>query len=168
MNAFRCRKIKPVMLTAVLLLAGGLVFAGSSLAETQSVQLEKTADSPASYALVYTVTGGRLQTTGIGLRFHYNSSAVDSAALTDVFGEGLVGIDNNAKVDIENFDGNPATDRYISFAWVGIEGDWPKSQPLPLKLGTIELSFKPGGDLVQMGISASSVAAGHTFGSKGF
>lgn len=147
-----------------------IMMTGYAMAGTQSVSLEPasaaaTAEKPVTISLKYTVSEGAQRTTGLGLRIHYNSKAVDSLKLGDVFGVGFVAQDEVAKNDTEDFDKDPATDKYIGVAWVGVQGDWPNLVTLPAELGklTVKVKTDSGIPVTGINVTASDTAAGYTF-----
>ena len=81
--------------------------------------------------VMYDVSDADATLTGIGIRVHYDSSMLTYSHLSNslVFGRlfdpGLV----VAEVDSSDYDGDAATDRFISLAWVDFGGSWPGSLP---------------------------------------
>lgn len=120
------------------------------------------------FVLTYDVTEGEEQTTGLGLRIHYNSNVVALIDLQETFEEGLIAQDNIPHNDTADFDNDPDTDRYIGVAWAGLVNGWPGSVDLPVTL--IRMSIQIRGDSktnkAPINITSSSVPAGYGFDSQ--
>ena len=68
---------------------------------------------------------------GLGVRVHYDSSYVTSVTLDSIFAAGLIGQSDEA--DIEDWDMDPATDRFILISWASFSGPaWPGELPTAL------------------------------------
>ena len=61
-------------------------------------------------------SGGE-STTGLGLRMHYDSSALTLTGTSDVFTNSPIDADGTPATDSTDLDGNASTDTYIDFAW---------------------------------------------------
>jgi hypothetical protein len=157
---------KSTIVVAVFLFAA----APACLADMQTVgwspvSLTVSPGQAASAELVYDVAGGSGKAAGLGIRLHYNSKVVDGLVLKELFGEGLIGVDTAPRDDTANFDRDPSTDKYIGIAWIGIAGDWPSLQGLPLKLGQVEIRAKANGTgaSTTINVTYSSKPAGYDF-----
>lgn len=162
----RLRKSLSVYIVLTLLVILCLTF--DAAAGTQSVSLspdkvEVSSNESIKLILVYNVTEGAKQTTGIGLRIHFNSELITSLDLVETYGEGMIAQDEIAKDDIDDFDGDPDTDKYLGIAWVGVNGDWPALIEQPVELGTIILKIQPDtkGTMTQLNITSSSTPVGY-------
>ena len=90
-----------------------------------SIDLEYTTD-PLDETLV-----------GVGFRLHFDSSALTFKQLTNIFETNtnfVVG--PNLFEDDSNFDGNDNTDKYVSYTWSNIDGNWPGEGETPTPLYT--------------------------------
>jgi hypothetical protein len=157
-----------VAISALLMV---LTAVGPTLAETQAVSLVPTATTigkTAEFHLVYDVEGVSVLTTGLGLRVHFNSNAVESIAFKNIFDVDMVAFDHTPLADTEDFDKNPATDKFLNVAWMNLDGLWPAGQRLPLDLSTVAIELKAGGDSLILNVSASSAAAGYEFKGTGY
>jgi hypothetical protein len=68
--------------------------------------------------------------TGMGLRMHFDSSKLRLEDLERVLEAGK--IQHAVMEDTLDFDGDPATDRYLAIAWADAMGNWPESGPSQL------------------------------------
>ncbi len=81
--------------------------------------------------LQYTTSPDNLPLTGLGLRMHYDATALSFQALTAVLADGwLLGADPGPEPQDDqdsDYDQDPRTDRYISLAWLDDAdvADWP-------------------------------------------
>lgn len=160
-------------LLLIILWAGVSMFAcGSALAQTQEVSFSPAALAASQGQAVqldfnYQVPDGKRQTTGLGIRIHYNSKAVGDFRLQDLYAEGLVAQDESAQDDLKDLDNDPLTDKYMAVAWVGIQGEWPSLQGLPLRLGKISFILLGGGLETHLNVTTSSKPAGYNFRGQG-
>ncbi len=146
---------------------------GSVQAATQEVALSPAVISASpgqaiQLDLNYHVPDGKKQTTGLGVRIHYNSKAIGDLRLQDLYAEGLIAQDESAQNDLKDLDNDPSTDKYLGIAWIGIQGEWPSMQDVPLKLGNISLTvLKESGIETHLNISYSSKPVGYNFRGQG-
>jgi len=103
-------------------------------------------------------SGGE-STTGLGLRMHYDSSALTLADVSNVLTNSPIDADGTPAADSSDFDGNASTDTYIDFAWASLFGGWPGSVPQDLFTATFDVA--EDFDSSMLTFSASSVAAGY-------
>ncbi|MEM7349295.1 MAG: hypothetical protein AAF657_00720 [Acidobacteriota bacterium] len=150
---------------ALLLLAAA---AGTSTAQDQQLitprpaLIEVAVGDRVSATIEYSTSAGVTGLTGLGLRIHWNTSALTLAGLRSVLGSGLVA-QGVAEPDSADFDGNPSTDTFLQVAWADLAGSWPGSATADLL--TVDFDVRPGfpGSTL-VGFSASSTAAGYTLG----
>jgi hypothetical protein len=100
-------------------------------------------------------------TTGIGLRCHYNSGNIGTPTISDTYEEGLIGV--SIQDDVDNFDADESTDKFVLLAWISPMGDWGASNPLMLFRFTGEHALVPGSAL---SFTAADTAKGYAFSSK--
>lgn len=119
--------------------------------------------------LSYNVIEGDVKTTGIGIRIHYNSSAISELKFKDIYGESIAGIDYTARDDVTDLDNDPLTDKFIAVAWAGVAGDWPMFLKVPAVLGTIAITVRTQDDVknTKLNITASGTATSYKFHCKG-
>jgi len=82
-----------------------------------------------SVTVKYTTSDGNENVTGLGLKVHYDSTFA-TVSVADLAGSS---IGNADYADIEDWDNDPATDRYVLVSWLSFTGEWPGSA-LPLDL----------------------------------
>jgi hypothetical protein len=120
---------------------------------------------PVSITVTYSTANPIDETlTGLGLRIHYDSSKLTWDSFSDVFAYGKIDQDTGPFDDTSNFDGDPATDKYLTIAWDDLIGRWPGEGTTHLDLYTVNFtasaSFINGSTAVNF--SASSTAAGYS------
>jgi hypothetical protein len=81
--------------------------------------------SSVSIPVFYTASDEDSTLTGIGVRIHYDSSKLTWDSFSDVYAFGKIGQDSSPQDDIEDYDGDPSTDKYLTVAWLDIGGQWP-------------------------------------------
>ena len=168
-NSHKGKLIKSffVAFMSVFILGGFVsnVNAGDQVVSFSSDQLVVLRGESGELSMAYDVIGGSKQTTGIGLRIHYNSGAIAALSLKDAYWEGLIARDEVAQNDVQDFDNDPLTDKYIGVAWVGVQGDWPKSGNLPAELGKILLKVRSDSETSQtrLNLTSSGNPAGYRF-----
>ncbi|MCR4415819.1 MAG: choice-of-anchor D domain-containing protein, partial [Thermoguttaceae bacterium] len=120
-------------------------------------------NAPVSIDVNYTTEPVNSSLTGLGLRMHFNSSLLVFAALDDVLQNGLIGQQPPVD-DVQDFDGDPSTDKYVLVSWADINGQWPGGS-LPTRLFTARFtSGSPVEDTTtRVNFTASSAAAGWEF-----
>jgi hypothetical protein len=171
MRKMAFKPIKTPSFGVLLVVAMVLGFAVPASADTQMVRLVPVsvgAGEAAEFAVVYDVAGDKTATTGLGLRIHYNSKAARSVAFKNLLDENLLAYDTSSAADVEDFDGDAATDRYINIAWMDIDGNWPSSKPLPAELATVVFELQRDADPLRLNVSASGTAAGFEFAGQGY
>lgn len=93
--------------------------------------------------LVYTVTTPDTESsTGLGLRVHYNSSALDWVSQT-AYASQLQPV-GATSADTQNLDGDSTTDKYWVLAWVDSNAAWPGIGTTPLNLLSSNFKAKSG------------------------
>jgi hypothetical protein len=107
--------------------------------------------------------------TGIGIRIHFDSRFFSTATFEDLYGESLVTSDGTPRDDVSDFDGDPATDKYLAVAWMDVGGGWPGFVNPPMTLGKVLVQIKPhtGNAVTRLNVTTSGTAAGHRFHGKG-
>ncbi|WML92315.1 hypothetical protein RCF98_08235 [Thiothrix lacustris] len=81
--------------------------------------------------------------TGLGLRVHFNASALQFNGVSGLFAYGVQPA-GEVMVDTEDFDADATTDRYVILAWVDVMAQWPGTDELPLTLGAVSFEVKNG------------------------
>jgi hypothetical protein len=81
--------------------------------------------------------------TGLGLRVHFNASALQFKGVKSAFAYGLQPV-GEVSVDSANLDADSSTDRYLTLAWVDVTAQWPGADELPLTLGEVSFEVMQG------------------------
>ena len=114
-------------------------------------------------AVSYSTDTGDATLTGLGLRIHFDSSQVSFTGFTNVLTTSKIAQDTSPQDDTADSDGDPATDKYLTIAWVDFGGNWPNSD-LPSLLYsagfTMQAAFR---GVTTIRFSASSLSAGYRF-----
>ena len=114
----------------------------------------------------YTTSDGNDKLTGLGLRIHYNSSALTFVDLSDLYSNSLIAT-GTPEADTSDFDGDSSTDKFVNVAWVDFSppGEWP-NEALPIDLYTANFSVSDllsEGSTSTIGFSQSSDVPGYGF-----
>lgn len=146
----------------VALLTG---FSGAALAQYQevSVNYEQSGESKQAAMIEYNVSGGEL-TTGIGFRLHFDSHLLEITEIVSYHDDSNLGI--QIMEDVDDLDGNPATDYYINAAWVDLSGYWPDVAKLPTTLYRVEYDTLMPDSKDLFSVSVSETAVGFEFVSQ--
>ncbi|MGB2115449.1 MAG: cadherin domain-containing protein, partial [Porticoccaceae bacterium] len=140
-----------------------VISAPSQAPETQHVYV--SAGSLSEDGEQLSVTIGYLSddttTTGLGLRIHFDSSALSAPASTNILTNDLF-IDGKIDNDVEDFDGDASTDQYINFSWASMFGQWPGSASVDLATITFDIVEGISGSST-INLTSSSNAAGFAF-----
>jgi hypothetical protein len=133
-------------------------------AATQHVYVsESTKSEDGSQETVVVTYNADAGNTGLGLRIHFDSSAVSVASLTDVLPTPFFA-NSTPTADTEDKDNDASTDSYIDMAWASLFGGWPGAMPNPTSLATVTFDILEGASgSSAINFSASSSAAGFTF-----
>jgi hypothetical protein len=80
-------------------------------------------------------------TTGLGLRIHFDSSAVTLSDITNVFTTDAITLPavDAVETDSEDADNNPETDSFVLANWASLFGTWPGSSPVNLATFTFDI-----------------------------
>jgi len=104
--------------------------------------------------------------SGLGLQVHFDSTRVSWVKNDVVFATDLLACDTAPRNDTSNFDGDTATDKFVSCAWTSLAGNWPNT-PLPLNhLMDVRFKFASGlsvGTTTPVRYSSSSPVTDYSF-----
>ena len=133
-------------------------------ATTQHVYVsDSTKSADGSQAtLVLTYNADDSTTTGLGLRVHFDSSALSVASLTDVLSNSNLYANSTSTADSSDLDNDATTDMYVDMGWAALFGNWPGAVPQNLATVTFDIAEGATGSSA-INLSASSNAAGFTF-----
>ena len=154
-------------LSSKLCLFSFALLSGFTSAQDQIVSLDisnpEILDGESTTLTVSYTTSGEVQTTGLGLRLHFDSSAVscDHSAVSNLLAESSIGF--QLLDDTDNFDADDATDKYFNSAWVNVAGAWPSTASLPVSLFSVDCSALGDFNGTNLKFSHSSVASGFNF-----
>ena len=116
-----------------------------------------------SFNAIYDTSNGDATVTGLGLRMHFDSSALTFNSLTAVLGTSLVA-QQAPQADGTDFDEDASTDQFVLISWADIAGMWPGAGTLPATLFTANFTTDAGfSSATKVNFTASSMAAGFTF-----
>ena len=143
----------------------------NNFSESQIISVSNTAalsrGQQFTLDISYDVSSNDNNLTGLGLRVHYDSSKLSFVEVSDLIAKDNIITATNSESDTEDFDNNPNTDQFLSFAWVSISGDWP-NVALPANL--VSIDFVVANDIAQqsteyttIGFSSASNAQGFAF-----
>jgi hypothetical protein len=118
--------------------------------------------SPVSIAVGYDVTDADATLTGLGLRVHYNSSALEFVEFANVLTTDNISSDGSLD-DVDDLDGDASTDKFITANWASLFGSWPGSLPSDLLTATFNVADDDNLESTVINFSAASNAAGYQF-----
>ena len=159
-----------VLFVGLVLLAGR---AGLSSAEEQSALFSPIASGVVGGQIVsvdvrYSTSTGAAGLSGIGLRLHWDSSALDLIGVRDVLEFGKIASDAVCRDDsATDYDADPATDCFVQIAWAHLDRAWPGTDPA-LLLSADFASRLADGETTSVRLSASSVTPGFDFARNTF
>jgi hypothetical protein len=163
------RKINLFFLAATLIC--GLATTVHADIQMVSLSPHNVAVAPGSnvkLALYYDVAGPVKESTGLAIRIHFDSRVIESVIFEEMYGEGLYGVGETPRADLNNVDEDAETDMYQAILWMGMQGDWPSMLKPPLGLGTVSLKIRS--DTTQQAtkihITSTSKPAGFDFVGK--
>lgn len=118
-------------------------------------------DSPVRIEVFYTTEPLDDSLSGLGLRVHFDSSQLSFGNLANVLPNGLFSAEDRPSEDVEDLDGDPATDQRVNVAWVDIiSRNWPDAD-LPVRLFSADFWTTTGfTGPTTVRFSASSTASG--------
>ncbi|MDA8866578.1 hypothetical protein N9H77_03630, partial [Porticoccaceae bacterium] len=118
--------------------------------------------SPVSITVGYDVTDADATLTGLGLRVHYNSSALEFVDFANVLTTDNISSDGSSD-DVDDLDGDASTDKFITANWASLFGSWPGSLPSDLLTATFNVADDDSLESTVINFSAASNAAGYLF-----
>ncbi|ETR70552.1 MAG: hypothetical protein OMM_03160 [Candidatus Magnetoglobus multicellularis str. Araruama] len=89
--------------------------------------------------VIYNVSDNNAQTRGIGIHLHFASKDIQWESCQSRFTNGIKVTEPEIKIDQNDLDNDPNTDRYIALLWQDDDGQWPDTV-LPAKLCTTTFS----------------------------
>lgn len=134
------------------------------LVKVSPLETRVVAGAEVRLALYYTTEPLDETVTGLGLRLHFNSSALTWAGFDSVHVGSKLAQDEAPVEDTDDFDGDPSTDKYLQVAWTDFTGQWPGADSLPLRL--YDAVFVAAMDFdasTLVNFSVSSTAVGYEF-----
>ena len=100
-------------------------------------------------------------TTGLGLRIHFDSSALSASDIATLMTNDLL-VNAVVESDDNDLDGDASTDTYVAFGWASLFGQWPNAAPVDLASITFNIAEGATGSSA-INFSISSNAAGFAF-----
>ncbi|MBC6472911.1 MAG: DUF11 domain-containing protein [Hormoscilla sp. GM102CHS1] len=127
----------------------------------QAIPLISPAGAAVSFDVEYTKDPANSETSGLGLRLHWDSIQLTFDSLENVFPDDLLA-EGTPEEDTDNLDGDETTDRMIIVSWVDITGNWPNDpSTLPVVLYRANFTTSPDfADTTTLNFTASSTAPG--------
>jgi hypothetical protein len=108
------------------------------------------------------------QLPGLGLRIHFDSSLITVAEMTNIFAQDQIFVDADAQADSDDYDGNAATDSFVTAAWASVDGDWPNTE-IPSELLTVLFNVSADASgTAAVGFSAIDTAIGYDFSAPSY
>jgi hypothetical protein len=141
------------------------LMAGSQVIRLLPQEIAIAPGGSAEIAIAYDVMQGKMKTSGLALRIHYDSTVIESIRLQDCLGDGLVGVGTVAQKSVKAMGADGSADKFLSIGWLDVVSNWPNFQNLPLDLGKIIIKVKPDAGIRSaiIDVTAIDVPAGYTF-----
>jgi hypothetical protein len=136
-------------------------------ADTQHVYISDSQFSDDGSQLTVTLAykSDEANTTGVGPNLHFDSSVLTVSSIDNIFAGAISsGVEMG---DGENLDGNTSTDKMLGFSWASVFGQFPGANEATLATITFDVASGSTGS-TNLGISATSNAAGFAFDGQGF
>jgi hypothetical protein len=102
------------------------------------------------------------ETTGLGIRVHYDSASMSFKSANDVLDQDLTVTPVDQDDSVENHDENNDTDFFINVAWASVFGNWPQTYEADLVTLTFEKKENADGNYY-LKFTSSSTASGFQF-----
>jgi hypothetical protein len=117
----------------------------------------------------YSTTDDQIQLPGLGFRIHFDSSFLSISDTLVSVQEDLIVDAEGPFFDEEDYDGNDATDQYITMAWASVSGNWPNTE-FPAKLMSVVFNVSDAIETdtitsTSISFSGISVSSGYDFDS---
>jgi hypothetical protein len=117
----------------------------------------------------YSTTDDQIQLPGLGFRIHFDSSFLSISDTLVFIQEDLIVDAEGPFFDEEDYDGNNATDQYITMAWASVSGNWPNTE-FPAKLMSVVFNVSDAIETdtitsTSISFSGISVSSGYDFSS---
>ena len=162
------------------LLAGTIfsaVFALASSANANEQVVLISGEPIASYgggnSITVSYEANQSNLTGLGLRVHYDSSVITLDGFNSVLTNDVITLPTTTSFnDDQDYDNDSTTDAYFIANWASLFGVWPGSNTADLF--TLEFTVGepegeiPDNDSTPINFSATSTAAGYTFGGMNY
>jgi hypothetical protein len=113
----------------------------------------------------YTTSDNNKNTTGLGLRIHYDPTKLTWVGFNNVLATDKMGQDPQPQTDTEDYDNDPTTTKYVQVAWLSVGGTWPNVD-LPTTLYSVTFTAAEGlqdGTTSIIRFSASDFAEGQGY-----
>ena len=106
-------------------------------------------------------TSDRALVPGLGLRVHFDSSALNVDKVANYLGDSAMGF--QIMEDTNDYDDTPSTDKYVLAAWLDTAGGWPSIESPTVRLLSLPLTLQGCYTSSALKFTAASTAAGYTF-----
>ncbi len=140
----------------------GYTVAAEQVITTQPLTQSAGASQAISFDVIYSTANPVDETlTGLGLRLHWNSSALTFNNVSNVLATNLF-VTGAPQLDNLNLDGDANTDLFVNVSWADFGGNWPGVGNTPATL--YKANFTTNNNFnanTTVNFSASSNAAGY-------
>jgi hypothetical protein len=139
-NLVQARVLRGLAFLLFLPLAWADALAQEQLVSGSLSVFEVRAGQETDLTITYSATNFA-KTSGLGLRLHYDSSALEMGDYRDRLQENAQPF--QIQNDISDFDGNPKTDKFFLTSWADTSGDgWPYAATQPVTLYVVPFTAK--------------------------
>jgi hypothetical protein len=103
------------------------------------------------------------ETSGLGLRVHYDSAALTLNTISDALSADLIFTNGQPTLDAEDFDANANTDTYVDAGWASLYGNWPNDTlPSDVLMLTFDINSSAAAT-TEVGLSSLASPVGFSF-----
>jgi len=151
-----------IITLAFAVFISGYALAAEQVITTQPLTQSAEASQAISFDVIYSTANPVDETlTGLGLRFHWNSSALTFNNVSNVLATNLF-VTGEPQLDELNLDGDINTDKFINIAWVDFSVNWPGVGLTPTVLYKVKFTsnMNLNADTI-INFSSSSSSAGY-------
>jgi hypothetical protein len=146
---------------------------------TPNNQIIKVANTPKGILgktvlldIAYDTSDNNNQLTGLGMRVHFNSSLLSFKQITNLVEQDIIVNGLGPFNDVDDFDNDPLTDKFIYFGWASIFGNWPNIE-LPAILMNIAFDVSDAIDTetiaeTSINFTSSEESLGYQFVSESY
>ena len=133
--------------------------------DAQHLYVSRTALVENDSKLTATISYDSLEpeTSGLGLRVHYDSAALTLNTISDALSADLIFTNGQPTLDADDLDANANTDTFVDAGWASLYGNWP-NDTLPADVLTLTFDINSAAAATtEIGLSSLASPVGFSF-----